>query len=188
MKWVKENRVVQVCKARDLGVVPLLGLLMGATSGLGAISLAEEVDEEPEIGSEEERSEDGSVLGTVAIVADGTVIEKKEDSQAEVAEDDVDDELDDLHGGQIFLPPRVDSNGGHGVVPVHEHVDDEVEGDGNPLLEDWNEIEGRGSRNQSVSGERRPVKIGGGRATSGHCHDYRRGRSCKGRSGWYVRH
>ena len=77
---------------------------------------------------------------------------KEENSEAEIAEDDIDDELDDLHGRQVFLPPRVDSNGGHSVIPVHKHVDNEVKRDGNPLLEDDRQIEGKGSGNQSVSG------------------------------------
>ena len=45
---------------------------------------------------------------------------------------DVDDELDDLEAGDPFLPPDANAAGGLEVVPVHDDVHEEVEGDGDP--------------------------------------------------------
>jgi hypothetical protein len=50
----------------------------------------------------------------------------------EVDKAQVDDELGDLQDGDVFLPPNADATGGLEVVPVHDDVDGEVEGDDNP--------------------------------------------------------
>ena len=50
----------------------------------------------------------------------------------EVDETQVDDELDDLQHGDVFLPPDFDPSRGLEVVPVHDHVDGQVEYDGHP--------------------------------------------------------
>ena len=50
----------------------------------------------------------------------------------EVDEAEVDDELDDLQHGDVLLPPDADAARGLEVVPVHDDVDEEVEGDGDP--------------------------------------------------------
>lgn len=45
---------------------------------------------------------------------------------------EIDDELDDLETSDPLLPPDADTAGTLEVVPVHDDVDAEVEGDGNP--------------------------------------------------------
>lgn len=129
----------------------LLSLSLGSSGRRGTVGLVEEVDEEPEVGSEKERAEDGSVSSTMASIGDDAVLSQKQNSEAEVAETDVNDELDDLHGGQVLLPPGVDANRSHSVVPVHKHVDDKVEGDGDPLLA--RDKEDRGGKGR-VNGDR----------------------------------
>ena len=50
----------------------------------------------------------------------------------EVDEAQVDDELGDLEDGDVLLPPNANATGGLEVVPVHDNVDGQVEGDDNP--------------------------------------------------------
>ena len=50
----------------------------------------------------------------------------------EVDEAEIDDELEDLEHGNVFLPPDAHSAGGLEVVPVHDDVDSEVESDRYP--------------------------------------------------------
>lgn len=50
----------------------------------------------------------------------------------EVDEAEVDDELGDLQDGDVLLPPDADAARGLEVVPVHDNVDGEVEGDDDP--------------------------------------------------------
>jgi hypothetical protein len=50
----------------------------------------------------------------------------------EVDEAQVDDELGDLQDGDVLLPPNADATRSLEVVPVHDDVDGEVEGDDNP--------------------------------------------------------
>lgn len=45
----------------------------------------------------------------------------------------VNDELHDLQHGNILLPPDADTTGTLEVVPVHDNVDQQVDGDGHPL-------------------------------------------------------
>jgi hypothetical protein len=45
---------------------------------------------------------------------------------------EIDDELDDLHDGDVLLPPDADAASGLEVVPVHDDVDHKVERDRNP--------------------------------------------------------
>ena len=45
---------------------------------------------------------------------------------------EVDDELDDLHDGDVLFPPDADAPGALEVVPVHDDVHHEVQGDGDP--------------------------------------------------------
>ena len=49
-----------------------------------------------------------------------------------VDEAKVDDELDDLEYGDVFLPPDADAARGLEVVPVHDDVNGEIEGYGHP--------------------------------------------------------
>lgn len=45
---------------------------------------------------------------------------------------EIEHELDDLHDGDVLLPPDADAPGGLKVVPIHDDVDHEVESDGHP--------------------------------------------------------
>lgn len=54
---------------------------------------------------------------------------------AEVDGEQVDDELDDLHGGQVTLPPDLSARGSTEVVVVHQHMDSQVQNDRNPGLQ-----------------------------------------------------
>jgi len=40
--------------------------------------------------------------------------------------------LDDLHDGDVLLPPDANATRGLEVVPVHDHVNGQVQGDWNP--------------------------------------------------------
>ena len=51
---------------------------------------------------------------------------------SEVDEAEIDDELDDLKHRDVFFPPDADSARRLEVVPVHDYVYREVEGDGHP--------------------------------------------------------
>lgn len=44
----------------------------------------------------------------------------------------IDDELDDLELCHPLLPPDTDTSGGLEVVPVHDNMDGQVKGDGDP--------------------------------------------------------
>lgn len=46
---------------------------------------------------------------------------------------EINDELDNLQHGDVLLPPDADTTGTLEVVPVHDNVDQQVDGDGNPL-------------------------------------------------------
>lgn len=45
---------------------------------------------------------------------------------------EIDDELDDLQTSDPFLPPAADTTGALEIVPVHDHVDQQVQRDDNP--------------------------------------------------------
>ena len=45
---------------------------------------------------------------------------------------EINDELDDLETGDPLLPPDADAARALEVVPVHDDVDGQVEGDGHP--------------------------------------------------------
>jgi hypothetical protein len=45
---------------------------------------------------------------------------------------EVNDELSDLKTGDPLLPPDADTTGRLEVVPVHDNVNHQVEGNGNP--------------------------------------------------------
>lgn len=44
----------------------------------------------------------------------------------------IQDELENLHDGNVLLPPNPDSTRTLEVVPVHNHVHSQVQGNGNP--------------------------------------------------------
>lgn len=45
---------------------------------------------------------------------------------------EVNDELDDLQTSNPFLPPTADTTGTLKVIPVHDHVDEQVQRDDDP--------------------------------------------------------
>lgn len=45
----------------------------------------------------------------------------------------INDELHNLQHSDVLLPPNTDTAGTLEVVPVHNDVDEQVDGDGNPL-------------------------------------------------------
>lgn len=45
---------------------------------------------------------------------------------------EINDELNDLDASDPLLPPDSDASGALEVVPVHDDVDEQVQGDGNP--------------------------------------------------------
>jgi len=50
----------------------------------------------------------------------------------EVYREEINNELSDLHGGQVLLPPYLLATSGCIVVIIHENVNREVEGDDDP--------------------------------------------------------
>lgn len=60
-----------------------------------------------------------------------SLVASAEDVAREVLTE-IDDELDDLETGDPFLPPAADATGTLEVVPVHDHVDGQVQGDYDP--------------------------------------------------------
>jgi len=62
----------------------------------------------------------------------GWVPGEEEMRGCKVHDKEVDDELGDLHGGEVFLPPDPAATSCRVVVIVHEDVDDEVKNDRNP--------------------------------------------------------
>lgn len=105
-------------------------LLGGLLVGCGV-----ERKEEQEVGAENGHTSEGGELlaGTDAHVGHvGEVSEGEVGVRGEVDEAKVDDKLDDLHDGDVLLPPDADATCGLEVVPVHDNVDGQVQGDGNP--------------------------------------------------------
>lgn len=52
---------------------------------------------------------------------------------SKVDENQVDEELDDLESGDPFFPPDSDTSGTQEIVPVHDNVDSQVQGNWNPF-------------------------------------------------------
>lgn len=94
-----------------------------------------EADEEEKVTAQDSHAgECGKLLaGTSAVVRHpGEVGGSEVGVGAEVDEAEVDDELSDLEDRNVLFPPDADAACGLEVVPVHDHVDKEVEGDGDP--------------------------------------------------------
>ena len=103
--------------------------------GLGIVGDAVKVDEEQEVGRQEAASKEGSSLSSSALASVGSpgeVGEREVGVGAEVDEAQIEDKLDDLHGGEVLLPPDTDTGGRAHVVVVHHNVDSQVQGDGDP--------------------------------------------------------
>lgn len=112
-------------------------LVLLLLDGLLLVNSDVETDEQEQVRSDDEGTVEGSRFGTVtgADIREDVVevFVGIEGISTEVDEPDVDDELDDLESGNPLLPPDSDTAGGQEVVPVHEHVDGQVQGDDDPL-------------------------------------------------------
>jgi len=89
-----------------------------------------ERDEEYEVRAEDANSSDGSELlaGALARIREPGPVGRCEVSPGgEVDKSKVKNELDDLHDGDIFLPPDADSPRTLEVVPVHDNVDHKIQ-------------------------------------------------------------
>jgi len=93
-----------------------------------------ELDKQEQVAGQDTASEQGSSLSPsavpegrrVPIVSGETRVGTKVDRK------EIDDELGDLHRGQVFLPPDLLSSSGCVVVVIHENVNGEVETDDDP--------------------------------------------------------
>jgi hypothetical protein len=105
-------------------------LLCGLLVGCGV-----EGEEQEEVGAENGHTSEGGELLTSADTHVGHVGEVSEGEvgvRGEVNKAKVNDKLEDLHDGDVLLPPDADTTCGLEVVPVHDDVDHQVQGDGNP--------------------------------------------------------
>jgi len=125
----------------DLKVLHLDGgQLAGVAAGppcLGGALIGGEVkgDEEEEVGAQDAHAGESSkfLASAAARVRHPLEVGAGEVGVGgEVDEAEVDDELQDLEHGDVFFPPDADAARGLEVVPIHDHVDHEVEGDGDP--------------------------------------------------------
>jgi len=93
-----------------------------------------ELDEQEEVAGQNTTSKQGSRLsaGAVPNIRPIPVASGEARVGAEVDREEIDDELSDLHGGQIFLPPYLLATSGCIVVIIHQNVNGEVEGDDDP--------------------------------------------------------
>jgi len=98
------------------------------------VGLCVKVDEQQEVAGEQGAAKVGGILGSTAVAKsrEGGVGKGKVSVGAEVDDEQVDDELNDLHGSEIFLPPDSSTSSSAEVVPVHENVDSQVQDDRNP--------------------------------------------------------
>ena len=94
-----------------------------------------ESEEENEVAGQDDHAGKRSKLlaGAVAHVGHpGEVGVGEVGVRGKVDKAEVDDELDDLHDGDVFLPPDADAARGLKVVPVHDDVHRQVEHDRHP--------------------------------------------------------
>lgn len=126
-----------------LGVGQWLILHLNKSTGRAASTLLDwllvcrcvEPDEEEEVRAENSHTGECSKLLSCA---DSVGWEPWEVAGAEVGvrckvdESEINHELDDLEHGDVLLPPNSDSTSRLEVVPVHDNVNHQVEGDGHP--------------------------------------------------------
>jgi len=100
-----------------------------------AVRSSVEGDKEEEVGGEYANSSDGGkfLAGALAAVGEPVPVCGGEIGPGcEVDKAEVNDELDDLHDGDVALPPDTNAARALEVVPVHDYVDTEVQDDGDP--------------------------------------------------------
>jgi len=93
-----------------------------------------ELDEQEQVAGQNAASKQGSTLSASAVpdVRPVPVSGSEPGVGAKVYREEIDNELGDLHGGQILLPPNPLATSGRIVVVIHENVNREVETDDNP--------------------------------------------------------
>lgn len=114
----------------------LLLLLLESSSLL--VGDAVKVDEQQKIRTQESTTENGRGLctGTAAHVGHmGPVSGGKVGISTEIDDKEINDELGDLKGGQVLLPPNLGTSSGAEIVVVHQDMDGQVEYNGDPRLE-----------------------------------------------------
>ncbi|GMF19329.1 unnamed protein product [Phytophthora fragariaefolia] len=94
-------------------------LLAGRLARLGAVRLHKEVHKQPEERLDVDEVDDRDLVGEVVARA----------RHHEVALYVHGDELDQLHGRKVLLPPDVTRVGAHKVVHVHDGVDEAIQDD-----------------------------------------------------------
>jgi len=102
-----------------------LGLLLGSGGTALGVSALSKVDEQVGQGKEVTDVDPDSHLGTGGTDAAG-------DEQVRDGDGDTDQELGDLHGSQVLLAWGVKTDGGGGVVGVHDRVNERVENNKDP--------------------------------------------------------
>jgi len=112
----------------------------GLSSGLGTSFLVGphvEVDEQEQVAREESAAEECSALfscaGSDGGEGRGPVGRDEVRVGGKVDDAEVDDELGDLHRGEVLLPPDLAAASRSPVVVIHEDVDGEVQHNGHPL-------------------------------------------------------
>jgi len=103
-------------------------------SRLLLVGINVELDEQEQVTGQNTASKQGSRLGasTISDVRRVPVPSGEARVGAEVDGEEIDNELGDLHRGQILLPPNPLATSGCVVVVIHENVNSEVEGDDDP--------------------------------------------------------
>lgn len=104
---------------------------------LALVSYAVKVDEKEEVGGKDGATEPSSAFATVAGTKVGkmrSVLVGVEGVGAAVDHNKINDELDDLHGCEILLPPDASAASSAEVVVVHEDVNSQIQSDGDPWL------------------------------------------------------
>lgn len=128
--FVQQDVFVDLCCDTASDSLDDLGLL-----GLLSVNLDVEGDEQDQVRGDDRTARQGgqssSRAGQVGGIL-GVVVVHDLDVDGKVDEAQVDEKLDDLEAGDPLLPPDTDASGGEEVVPVHDDVDKQVEGDGDP--------------------------------------------------------
>lgn len=113
--------------------------LLGLSGRVSSVDLDVEGNEQDEVRGQDSTTGVGSKHGTSTVTTHrqdvGQVREVSEDNLlvgSEVDEAQVQDKLDDLETGDPLLPPDSNTSGSQEIVPVHDHVHKQVQGDRNP--------------------------------------------------------
>jgi len=132
------RNVVRVWKRKILhGDKRLLSSVPPRASRNGLLPVGGEVegDEEQEIRAQDAHAGNCSKLfpGTSTIVWRRWEVSVAEISVGrKIDKAQINDELDDLEHGDVFLPPDANSTSGLEVVPIHDHMHSQVQRDRNP--------------------------------------------------------